>query len=166
MTYYCPCTMHYRGITWSYFLSMFTGLYYNDVHFYWFLTVWWVPRWYPCMSPSNRFKPAPTGRRHTALQWARIVDHIFKNSVHVDQTTNGWLFTCINIIYVVINGCVWAAVQPLGYSLKFVSWNTGRKREMVRPGCDGHGFRTFPTIQCCLHHTTTGIYCRIIAAGL
>lgn len=78
--------------------------------------------------------------------------------MHVDQTTNGWLFTCINIIYVVINGCVWAAVQPLGYSLKFVSWNTGRKREMVRPGCDGHGFRTCPTIQCCLHHTELPVF--------
>lgn len=82
------------------------------------------------------------------------------NSVHVDQTTNGWLFTCINIIYVVINGCVWAAVQPLGYSLKFVSWNTGRKREMVRPGCNGHGFRTSLSDHSMLSssHRTTGIY--------
>lgn len=78
--------------------------------------------------------------------------------MHVDQTTNGWLFTCIDIIYVVINGCVRAAVQPLGYSLKFVGWNTGRKREMVRPGCNGHGFRTFPTIQCCLHHTELPVF--------
>lgn len=78
--------------------------------------------------------------------------------MHVDQTTNGWLFTCINIIYVVINGCVWAAVQPLGYSLKFVSWNTGRKREIVNPSWDGHGFRTCPTIQCCLHHTELPVF--------